>query len=96
MFRLNAILLILIVISALAVVTIQHKAREYYGDFEREKKRTQELETEYGQLLLEQSTCMMSARIEEMAINRLGMIRPEKDQIEPIVLPKSEQIREGP
>ena len=45
---------------------------------EREKK---ELERENRSLRIEASSLTASARIEEIAINRLGMIRPLKDNI---------------
>ena len=86
MFRFNMILLAIIVICALALVTTQNKARHYYSELEKEKKSSQELETEYGRLLLEESTWMMSARIEELSIHHLRMIKPEKEQTEIIVL----------
>lgn len=89
MFRINILLLLAVVFCALMLVTLQHQARECYSDLEQEKKITQELEVEYGRLLLEQSTWMMSARVEEMATRHLSMIRPTKDHMETIVIRRS-------
>ena len=88
------ILLMLTVICALALVTTQHKARQYYGELEKEKKKTQDLEIEYGRLLLEQSTWMMSARIEDLGISRLKMVKPDKEQVETIILHRSIQQKD--
>lgn len=82
MFRINLFLLFLTVACALALVTTQHKARYYYGELEKEKRKTHDLEMEYSRLLLEESTWMMSARIEEVSKSRLKMIKPGKEQIE--------------
>lgn len=96
MFRLNIVLLILTVICALSLVTTQHKARHYYAELEIEKKKTQDLEVEYGRLILEESTWRMSARIEEIAMDRLNMERPAKGQIETIILDRSISLRNQP
>ena len=95
MFRVNFLLLLSVVACALALVTTQHQAREYYSDLEHEKKVTRELEIEYGRLLLEQSTWMMSARIEEMAIMRLDMIHPTKDNVETMVFHRPRSRKDG-
>ncbi|TCW32844.1 cell division protein FtsL [Gulbenkiania mobilis] len=87
MHRLNAILLIIAIGCAWAVVTSQHVARKLYGDLEREQKSAHQLEVEYGQLLLEQSTWGAHAVIERSATARLGMHVPDPVQIQ-VVTPK--------
>lgn len=95
MLRVNFLLLLLVVGCALALVTTQHQAREYYSALEREKKLARELEIEYGRLLLEQSTWMMSARVEELAMTRLGMSRPTRSNMETIVVRRSPVKKEA-
>jgi cell division protein FtsL len=81
MLRLNLILLILAVASAIGTVTSNHSARKLFADLEREQSHMRELEVEWGQLQLEQSTWANNARIEQIARNRLHMKSPSADQV---------------
>lgn len=81
MARLNLILVALALISALAVVSINHRARKLVIEYERETQRMRDLEVEWGQLQLEQSTWATHARIEEIARQKLGMHVPRTGQI---------------
>ncbi|MBA3032770.1 MAG: cell division protein FtsL [Gammaproteobacteria bacterium] len=81
MLRLNLILLAAVLISALADVSINHRARKLVTSYEREQERMRALEVEWGQLQLEQSTWATHARIEEIARQRLGMHTPRTNQI---------------
>ena len=54
--RLNVLLLLAVVLCALSVVTSQHKARKLYIELQKEKELAQQMEVEWGQLQLEQST----------------------------------------
>ena len=71
--RLNLLLLVVLALSALLVVSAQHKARRLHAALEQERARARHLEVEYGRLQLEQSTWAMHARIERIAGERLGM-----------------------
>lgn len=81
MARLNLVLLLLALLSALAVVSINHRARKLVIEYERETQRMRDLEVEWGQLQLEQSTWATHARIEEIARQKLGMRAPKPGQI---------------
>jgi cell division protein FtsL len=81
MARLNLILLIAVLLSALAVVSSNHRARKLVTEFEREQERMRALEVEWGQLQLEQSTWAALARVEQIARNKLGMHPPRANQI---------------
>ena len=81
MVRINLFLLAAVLISALAVVSTNHRARKFVTEFEREQERMRALEVEWGQLQLEQSTWATHARIEEIARQRLGMQPPRPGQI---------------
>lgn len=76
MIRLDAVLLSLVVGSALGVVASQHQARKLFAELEREQSRAYELEVEWGQLQLEQSTWAALARVERLARERLGLQEP--------------------
>lgn len=79
--RLNLILLAAVLISALAVVSTNHRARKLVTENEREQERMRALEVEWGQLQLEQSTWATHARVEEIARQKLGMHPPRPNQI---------------
>ena len=81
MARLNLILLAAVLISALAVVSTNHRARKLITEFEREQERMRALDVEWGQLQLEQSTWANHARIEQIARDKLGMRAPRPAQI---------------
>jgi cell division protein FtsL len=85
MARLNLILLAILIVCALAVVSSQHKARKLYVELQKEQESMRQLEIEWGQLQLEQSTWAMHARIEKIATRELGMRVPPSSRIE--VLP---------
>ncbi|MBI3145929.1 MAG: cell division protein FtsL [Pseudogulbenkiania sp.] len=82
MNKLNAILLGILVLCAWSVVTSQHVSRQLYGNLEREQKSAKQLEVEYGQLLLEQSTWGAHALIEKTAALRLSMQTPDQRQVQ--------------
>jgi cell division protein FtsL len=79
--RLNVFLLILVIACALGVVTSQHKARKLFVELQKEKDRAQQMDVEWGQLQLEQSTLTMPARVEKLASRQLQMRMPQPGQI---------------
>lgn len=81
MLRTNALLILAVVLCALATVTASHRSRKLFVDLEREQKRMRELEVEWGQLQLEQSTWAAHARVEKVARERLHMHPPVAGQV---------------
>jgi cell division protein FtsL len=75
--RVNAMLLVLIIVAALSVITSQHKARKLFIDLETEQATTQKLGEEWTQLQLEQGTWATHKRVEAMASKQLGMRLPD-------------------
>lgn len=76
MARLNLMLLIAVVLCAIGVVAATHKSRRLFSELEREQERARQLEVEWGQLQLEQSTWAGHARIEQIARDKLQMRVP--------------------
>ena len=81
MARVNLLLLMLAVICALSAISSNHRARKLIIELEAEKKRMRELDIEWGQLQLEQSTWASHARIEKIAREKLGMRAPGPGQV---------------
>lgn len=86
MARINLILLLVLTACALGLVTSQHKARKLFTELEREQERAKQLDVEWGQLQLEQSTWAMHARIEKIARERLRMSVPDAKRTQ-VILP---------
>ena len=82
MARLNLTLLAVLVVCALSVVTSQHKARKLYVELQKEQEFAKQLEVEWGQLQLEQSTWAMHARVEKIASGQLMMRVPPAARVQ--------------
>jgi len=78
---LNVLLLVVLVLGALSVVTSQHRARKLFLALQQEKEHARQMEVEWGQLQLEQSTLAAPARVESIATQRLQMKLPQKEQV---------------
>ena len=81
MLRLNLLLMVLALASALGTVASNHRARKMYAEIEHEQARMRDLEVEWGQLQLEQSTWAGHARVEQIARNKLHMSSPGPGQV---------------
>ena len=79
---LDMLLLMAVVICALSVVTSQHKARKLYVELQKQKEHAQQMDVEWGQLQLEQSTWATPARVEKIAAQQLQMQLPRNGQIQ--------------
>ena len=81
MARLNLLLVLVAVLCALSVVGSNHRARKLHTELESTQKHMRDLEVEWGQLQLEQSTVAAHVRVEKLARDRLGMKVPAPGQI---------------
>jgi cell division protein FtsL len=77
MRRVNAILLVLVIVSALSVITSQHHARKLFSQLEGEQAQATKLGEEFTQLQLEQGTWATNKRVESVASKSLGMRLPD-------------------
>jgi len=75
------VLLLLVLISAMAVIYVSHINRRTFGDYQLLMNMRDELETEWGQLLLEESALASYARIESIATKDLDMRAPKAADI---------------
>jgi len=82
MTRLNLILFFALMFSALGLVNSQHKARNLYIELEQSNKSAKQIEQEYGQLQLEQSTWAMHSRIEKIATQQMQMQVPDAKRVQ--------------
>jgi cell division protein FtsL len=80
------ILLILVcaavcMVTALALVYTKHESRKLFIELERLAAERDELNIEWGQLQIEQSTWATNGRIEQVATDELELIRPPSTEI---------------
>jgi cell division protein FtsL len=76
-----------VTVSALGVVSSQHRARVLFVELRQLEREQAQLETQWGRLELEQSTWSTPGRIERLARQRLDMRLPDFQRAEIVVLP---------
>jgi cell division protein FtsL len=69
------------VLSAMALVYTKHESRKLFVELEALTTERDELNIEWGQLQIEQSTWATHARIEKVAQDELSLMRPESTDI---------------
>jgi cell division protein FtsL len=72
--RLSLLLTVLLVTCALALVNTQYQARQLFIELERAQAQSRQLDIEWAQLQLDQSTLGKNSRIEASARRELGMV----------------------
>ena len=72
----QTVLLLLVLLSALAVVYVINLHRVTCGQMQMEEQQTHHLQLHWGQLLLEQASLATPARVESLATNKLHMVSP--------------------
>ena len=76
-----ALLTVAIVACALTVIELRHRNRMLFAELQTVTHERDALNTEWGQLLLEQGAWSEQRRVEETARARLGMALPSGDQV---------------
>ena len=69
------------VVSALALIYTRHESRKLFVELEQLTAERDELNIEWGQLQIEQSTWATHARIEQVATDDLALVRPTAMEI---------------
>jgi cell division protein FtsL len=72
--KINLVLTAALVLCALSLVNAQYQARRLFIELERAQATAKQLEVEWAQLQLDQSTLAKHARIEANARRDLGMV----------------------
>ena len=70
-----------VVASALTLVYTKHDSRKLFVELEQLSTERDELNIEWGQLQIEQSTWATHARIEKLALEELSLSRPASTEI---------------
>jgi cell division protein FtsL len=80
-FLLVFVFAVVCVVSGIAVVYTKHESRKLFVELEQLTHERDELNIEWGQLQIEQSTWAQHARIEQVAAEDLALVRPEATEI---------------
>ena len=79
--QLVAVLWVAVLVSALGVVYGKQEARSQFNELQKLTDRRDDLDIEWGQLQLEQSTWATHGRVERVAHDELGMITPQPSEL---------------
>jgi len=81
-----ALMWVAVLVSATAAVWTRHRARELFVELEQLNRERHQLEVNWGQLQLEQTSWSQHAHVESTARRRLDMMTPDPATIQ-VVLP---------
>ena len=76
-FLLTFVFALVCVLSAVALIYTKHESRKLFVELEALTQERDELNIEWGQLQIEQSTWAQHARIEKVATDDLSLVRPD-------------------
>jgi cell division protein FtsL len=96
MIKLNIVLSAVLVLCALALVTSQHELRKLFTELTRQQETAKQIDVEWGQLQLEQSTWAMHARIEKIASGSLQMRVPSAMRVRLVRPPEAARGKAQP
>ncbi len=80
-FLLVVVFALVCVLSAMALIYTKHESRKLFVELESLTHTRDELNIEWGQLQIEQSTWATHARIEQVATDDLALVRPTAAEI---------------
>lgn len=81
----NVATLMLVVVSAFAVIHSTHACRKLYASLQELESSQWYLQEDYGRLLLEQSAWASHYRVEKVARAELGMKSPQLDRLQVVL-----------
>lgn len=80
-FLLTMVFALICVMSSIAIIYTKHEARKLFVELEALTTERDELNIEWGQLQIEQSTWATHARIEQVATRELSLVRPKSTEM---------------
>ena len=80
-FLLVFVFAVVCVLTSIALVYTKHESRKLFVELEGLTHERDDLNIEWGQLQIEQSTWATHARIERVATDDLSLVRPEATEI---------------
>lgn len=77
----SALLVLLVLASALSVVGLRHQSRQSFAELQSLRAERDQLNIEWGRLLLEQGAWSQHQRVEKIARSRLAMRLPDASRV---------------
>jgi cell division protein FtsL len=77
----QVVILLAVVISSVGIVYSKHQARKLFVELQALGNERDNMDVEWGQLQLEQSTLSTQGRVERAARDRLGMVSLSADNM---------------
>lgn len=74
MGRLSVIVAILLMLSAISLVTARYQSRQLFVEYERVQAQTRDLETGWRRLQLDRAEYARNSRVDEAVSGELGML----------------------
>lgn len=81
LFLVTSAVFFLTLASAIVLVYSKHQSRKLFVEWQELRHQVDGLNTEWGQLQLEQSAWSGHGRIEQIARERLSMVMPNAEQV---------------
>ena len=75
------VLILTVFVAAMLVVEMRHRNRLLFVELQALQTERDALDTEWGQLLLEQGAWSEHRRVEDLARAQLGMLTPRPEQV---------------
>lgn len=79
--RLNVVLLLVVIATAVAVVTAKHESRKRFVQLQALQQTQADMDIEWGKLQLEQSALATHGKVERVAREKLNMHLPKADEV---------------
>ncbi len=83
--RISLLLFILLITSAISLVTARHDTRKVVNEIEVERNKALQIKNHHTNLVIEKATLTSRSRIERLAIQKLKMKYPKREDI--VLLP---------
>lgn len=80
-YFINILLLLAVMISAMSIVYVTDLNRHQFSELQNLQLAKNDLNTQYGQLLLERNTWAAPARVQQIAENKLNMVLPDPQAV---------------
>lgn len=74
-------LLMVVLLSALAVIYETNEQRTAFSKLEAAEQQTRQLQLQWGQLLLEQASLATPARVQALAMEKIHMVLPADKEV---------------
>ncbi|MCC2644601.1 MAG: hypothetical protein K0R49_912 [Burkholderiales bacterium] len=77
----NIVLIVLVIVSAFSLIKERYQSRLHYARLDNLKTQAEELNKEYSRLQIEEGTYSSNLVLQDVAVHRLNLVQPTKQNI---------------